>query len=59
MEVSSLMAKTQKTDPAVNQGSEVVIASLKDAGQQQAKNNSMLETITRFVMGKAPTLGRR
>ena len=51
------MAKTQKADPAVNQVTEVVIASLKDAGQQQAKNNSMLETITRFVMGKAPTLG--
>lgn len=51
------MAKTQKADPAVNQVAEVVIASLKDAGQQQAKNNSMLETITRYVMGKAPTLG--
>ena len=51
------MAKTQKADPAVNQVAEVVIASLKDAGQQQAKNNSMLETITRFVMSKAPTLG--
>jgi hypothetical protein len=57
------MAKGKQTAPEVNQEAQTVVSlndeivSLKDAGQKQARSHSLLEKITRHVMGLAPTLG--
>lgn len=57
------MAKGKQAAPEVNQEVQAVVSlndeivSLKDAGQKQARSHSLLEKITRHVMGLAPTLG--
>jgi hypothetical protein len=58
------MAKGKQAAPEANQEAQTVvvslndeIVSLKDAGQKQARSHSLLEKITRHVMGLAPTLG--
>ena len=57
------MAKGKQAAPEANQEAQTVVSlndeivSLKDAGQKQARSHSLLEKITRHVMGLAPTLG--
>jgi hypothetical protein len=57
------MAKGKQAAPEANQEVQTVVSlndeivSLKDAGQKQARSHSLLEKITRHVMGLAPTLG--